>query len=77
VGSGHPLLGAAVLAAVERAASSHRGRRWVSQGFTSLDDRASHSCGILHGTPFSVFAKLSAAADAREQPCPPDACQTH
>jgi fructosamine-3-kinase len=67
VGSGHPLLGAAALAAIERAASAHRGRRWVSQGFTSLDDRASHPCGILHGTPFSVFAKLSPAADAREQ----------
>jgi fructosamine-3-kinase len=67
VGSGHPLLGAATKAAIERAASAHRGRRWVSQGFTSLDDRASHPCGILHGTPFSVFAKLSPAADAREQ----------
>jgi fructosamine-3-kinase len=67
VGSDHPLLGAAVLAAIERAASAHRGRRWASQGFTSLDDRASHPCGILHGTPFSVFAKLSPAADAREQ----------
>ena len=67
MGSGHPLLGAAVLAAVERAASAHRGRRWASQGFTSLDDRASHPCGILHGAPFSVFAKLSPAADAHEQ----------
>jgi fructosamine-3-kinase len=67
VGSGHPLLGAAAQAAIERAASAHRGRRWVSQGFTSLDDRASHPCGILHGAPFSVFAKLSPAADAREQ----------
>ena len=63
----HPLLDAAVLAAIERAASAHRRRRWASQGFTSLDDRASHPCGILHGTPFSVFAKLSPAADAREQ----------
>jgi fructosamine-3-kinase len=35
VGPGHPLLGAAVLAAVEHAASAHRGRRWVSQGFVS------------------------------------------
>ena len=67
MGSGHPLLGAAAQAAIERAASLHRGRRWVNQGFTSLDDRASHPCGILHGTPFSVFAKLSSAADAREQ----------
>ena len=63
----HPLLGAPVLAAIERAASAHRGRRWAGQGFTSLDDRASHPCGILRGTPFSVFAKLGPAAGAREQ----------
>jgi fructosamine-3-kinase len=63
----HPLLGAAVRAQIERAASEHRGRRWVSQGFTSLDDRASHPCGILRGAPFSVFAKLGAGPDAREQ----------
>ena len=62
MGSDHPLLGAEVLAAIEHAATAHRGRPWVSQGFTSLDDRASHPCGILHGTPFSVFAKLSPAA---------------
>jgi fructosamine-3-kinase len=67
VGLDHPLLGAAVLAAIERTASAHRGRPWASQGFTSLDDRASHPSGILHGTPFSVFAKLSPAAGAREQ----------
>src|SRR5262249_19695963 len=55
---------APVLAAIERAASAHRGRPWASQGFTDLDDRASHPCGILHGTPFSVFAKLGRAAGA-------------
>ena len=63
----HPLLDAAVLAAIEHAASEHRGRRWVSRGFTDTDDRASHPSGILHGMPFSVFAKLSVAADAPEQ----------
>ena len=63
----HALLGAPVLATIERVASAHRGRRWVSEGFTSLDNRASHPCGILHGTPFSVFAKLGMAADALEQ----------
>lgn len=67
MGPAHPLLDAAVLAAIERAASEHRGRRWVSRGFTALDDRASHPAGLLHGVPFSVFAKLSTAADAREQ----------
>ena len=63
----HPLLGAKVRAQIERAASAHRGRRWVAQGFTSLDDRASHPCGILHGAPFSVFAKLGPSAAAREE----------
>jgi fructosamine-3-kinase len=63
----HPLLGAAVRAQIERAASEHRGRRWASQGFTSLDNRASHPCGILRGVPFSVFAKLGTGPDAREQ----------
>jgi hypothetical protein len=67
VGPVHPLLDAAVVAEIERAASAHRGRPWVSRGFTDLDDRASRPCGVLHGTPFSVFAKLGVAADAREQ----------
>ena len=62
----HPLLDAAVLAAIEHAGSEHHGRRWVVLGFTDLDDRASHPCGILHGTPFSVFAKLGAAG-ARDE----------
>jgi hypothetical protein len=62
----HPLLDAAVLAAIEHAASEHHGRRWVVLGFTDLDDRASHPCGILHGTPFSVFAKVGAAG-ARDE----------
>jgi fructosamine-3-kinase len=65
MGETHPLLQPDVLAAVERAGSEHRGRRWVSRGFTRLDDRASHPCGILRGAPFSVFAKLGAGA--REQ----------
>ena len=63
----HPLLGAAIQAQIERAASAHLGRPWAAQGFTSLDGRASHPCGILHGTPFSVFAKLGPSARAREE----------
>jgi fructosamine-3-kinase len=38
----------------------------VSDAFTDLNDRASHPCGILHGEPFSVFAKLSMGEDAGE-----------
>ncbi len=64
---GHPLLGATVRARIEHAASAYLGRPWVSQGFTSLDDRASHPCGIFRGVPFSVFAKLGLTAEAPEQ----------
>ena len=63
----HPLLDDAVVAAIERAASAHLGRPWVSRGFTDLNARASHPSGVLHGQPFSVFAKLGAGPDAREQ----------
>jgi len=54
----HPLLAPDVRAAVEAAASRHRGRPWAATGFTDLRDRASHPCGIFAGVPFAVFAKL-------------------
>ena len=59
----HPLLAPAIVAEIERAASEHLGRPWLSQGFTSLDERSSHPCGIFRGQPFSVFAKLSTARE--------------
>jgi protein-ribulosamine 3-kinase len=60
----HPLLRPAVRGPIERAASAHLGRVWTTRGFTDLDDRASHPCGILHSEPFSVFAKLDEGTDA-------------
>ena len=60
----HPLRRPVVLEAITRAASGHAGRPWAAQGFTDLDDRASHPCGVLHGRPFPVFAKLDSAPDA-------------
>jgi hypothetical protein len=63
----HPLLQEAVVGEIERAGSEHRGSRWVCGAFTDLDDLASHSCGVFHGEPFSVFAKLSDEANAVEQ----------
>jgi fructosamine-3-kinase len=56
-----------IIAAVEHAAAAHRGRAWKCGGFTDLGDRAAHPCGILHGAPFSVFAKLTSAADGQRQ----------
>jgi fructosamine-3-kinase len=61
------LLDPAVRAAVQRAASAHCGTRWTGTSFTDLADRAAHPCGIFQGRPFSVFAKLSAAADGHAQ----------
>jgi fructosamine-3-kinase len=63
----HPLLAPPLLAAVRQAASQHRNRPWTPAGFTDLDDRAAHPCGIFSGSPFSVFAKLSLATDGRRQ----------
>lgn len=63
----HTLLDSMIVAAVERAASDHRGGRWIASGFTDLSARAAHPSGILHGTPFSVFAKLTYAEDGHEQ----------
>ncbi|WP_051797229.1 fructosamine kinase family protein [Catenuloplanes japonicus] len=55
---GHPLRQPPVVREIERAASSHLGRPWRVAGFTGLDDRASHPCGLLHGVSLSVFAKI-------------------
>jgi protein-ribulosamine 3-kinase len=63
----HPLLASDVKSAIETAASRHLGRRWVSHAFTDLNDRASHPCGVLHGEPFSVFAKLDIGDNAEEK----------
>ncbi len=48
---------------MEAAVSRHLGARWRSTGFTDLGDRASHACGIFHGEPISVFAKLNAGGE--------------
>ena len=63
----HPLLDEDIKRTIERAAAHHLGRSWASTAFTDLNDRASHPCGIFHGQPFSVFAKLGLEVDAAEQ----------
>ena len=63
----HPLLNPLIVAAVERAATHHRGRAWTQAGFTDLDHRATHPCGIFTGTPFSVFAKLDTSPSGEVQ----------
>jgi fructosamine-3-kinase len=63
----HPLSNPSIRRVVERAVSRHLGRPWVATSFTDLNDQASHPCGVLHGNPLSVFAKLGEEADAGEQ----------
>jgi len=67
VTAGHPLLEANVKATIENAASRRLGRSWASDAFTDLNDRASHPCAVLHGEPFSVFAKLGIGDVAGEK----------
>jgi len=63
----HPLLNPLTVEAVEKAATTHRGRAWAHSGFTDLNHRATHPCGIFTGTPFSVFAKLDTSPTGHEQ----------
>src|ERR1700688_2959023 len=63
----HPLLNLLIVEAVERAATHHLGRAWKHTGFTDLNHRATHPCGIFTGTPFSVFAKLDTSPAGKEQ----------
>jgi len=63
----HPLLAPVIVDTVERAAAAHLGRAWARTGFTDLNHRASHPCGIFTGTPCSVFAKLDGSPDAAER----------
>lgn len=63
----HPLLAPEIVEQIERSATEHRGSLWTADGFTDLNDRASHPCGIFRGQPFSVFAKLAGTEDGHEQ----------
>jgi fructosamine-3-kinase len=60
----HPLLDPVIVDAVEQAAAAHLGHAWARTGFTDLNHRASHPCGIFTGTTCSVFAKLDGSPDA-------------
>jgi fructosamine-3-kinase len=63
----HPLLDPGVVRAVERAATEQQGAAWTCVGFTDLNHRASHPCGVFAGRPFSVFAKLDRLPAGEEQ----------
>ncbi len=52
---------------LERAVAAHLGREWRVQTFSDLIDLASHGSAILSDGRYAVFAKLSEAANARDQ----------
>jgi len=51
------------LARIEPVVAAHLGAPWRATGFTDLRDRASHRCGIFHGSPTDVFAKLNTGGE--------------
>jgi fructosamine-3-kinase len=63
----HPLLDRSIVRAVTGAATAHLGRPWRWAGFTDLNHRAAHPCGIFAGRPFSVFAKLDCSPAGEDQ----------
>ncbi len=67
VGGLPALLEPKALVPIERAVSRHIGRPWTSDRLVDLADRSSHHTGILEGSSFAVFAKLSYALDAGRQ----------
>ena len=52
---------------VEQMVSAHLGRDWKVTVFTDLDDFASHPAGILSDGSYSVFVKLTEAANGLDQ----------
>jgi fructosamine-3-kinase len=63
----HPLQRQPIVREIESAATAHLGGRWVAAGFTDLNDRASHPCGLFLGQTLSVFAKLDPGPNGSKQ----------
>jgi fructosamine-3-kinase len=63
----HPLLSPEIGRTITKATAHHLGRRWASDAFFDLSERASHPCGVFHGQELSVFAKLSVGANGLEE----------
>jgi len=63
----NPLLHDSLRIPVERVVSEHIGRQWSVQKLKDLNDLASHPCAILSDGSYSVFIKLSEAANGLDQ----------
>lgn len=63
----HPLLSDELRSAIERLVSEHRGKRWEMKEFRDMNEFSSHPSAILSDGSYSVFVKLSTAANGLEQ----------
>lgn len=63
----HPLLKDQLRVAVEKIVSDYRGKRWEMKEFRDLNEFSSHPSAILSDGSYSVFVKLSTAANGLEQ----------
>ena len=63
----HPLLKAKLRVLVERIVSDYRGEHWVMKEFRDMNEFSSHPSAILSDGSYSVFVKLSTAANGLEQ----------
>lgn len=52
---------------IEQAVSQYRGQKWMVEDFKDLNDLSSHPSAMLSNGSYSVFVKLSTAANGLEQ----------
>jgi fructosamine-3-kinase len=63
----HPLLEGQLRVAVEALVSDYRGNKWEAKEFRDMNEFSSHPSAILSDGSYSVFVKLSTAANGLEQ----------
>ena len=63
----HPVLNDQLRVAVEKVVSQYRGKRWAMKDFRDMNEFSSHPAAILSDGSYSVFVKLSTAANGLEQ----------
>ena len=63
----HPLFNYSFRAAVEQIVSDYRGATWEMMEFRDMNEFSSHPSAILSNGSYSIFVKLSTAANGLEQ----------
>jgi fructosamine-3-kinase len=63
----HPLSTDPFKLAVESIVTEHRGAKWEVRQFRDMNEFSSHPAALLSDGSYSIFAKLSAAANSLEQ----------